>query len=591
MKANSIYYSVLRRAVATAALGLPLFFFAFQGVAQDSPLPEMATGKTEARDVAAKTQMVVSAHPLASRVGMDILQRGGTAADAGIAIQLALGLVEPQSSGIGGGAFALYYDARAGKLHSFDGRETAPESAGQYLFTDTDGKPMAFDKAAIGGRAVGVPGVPRLLETLHGRFGALSWRELFGPAITLAQNGFAVSPRLAAMLRAERDGFYADVQTKLVFYPDSSTPLRAGATLRNPDYARTLTVLALNGADAFYAGEIPAHIIELVRTNRASAGALTMEDFTHYKVIEREPVCGKYRGYSVCSMGEPSSGGLTLLQILGMVSRFDLKEWGPDDPRTWHVLAEASRLAFADRNFYMADRDKVTTPGALLIHPDYIGMRSRLINPQRAMPGAVAGTPPGWEGLQTGKGDGSVKPPGTSHITVVDRYGNMLSMTTSIEQAFGSRLMSGGFLLNNQLTDFSFTPSENGMAVQNRVEGGKRPRSSMTPVIVFDPLGRPVMALGSAGGSAIIGYVAQRVIAVIDWDMSPARALAMPNIIHRGQRIEAEPDAPVSAAQMEAFGHPVDFRELNSGLTMIQWRGGQWVGAADPRREGIALGQ
>ena len=566
-----------------AVLACALFFVCFQAVAQE-PLPEMATGKRPSVEVTGQQYMVVSAHPLASRIGNEILSRGGTAADAGIAVQLALGLVEPQSSGLGGGAFALYYDAQAKRLHTLDGRETAPASVGRYLFRGKDGKPMDFDDASIGGRAVGVPGVPRLLEILHQKFGKLSWREIFTPAIALSQEGFEVTPRLAAMLRADRDNFYADVKTKLVFYPDSSTPLRAGQRLRNPDYTETLANMATQGANYFYEGEMPEKIVGLLRTNRASVGNMTLEDFSAYRVIERQPVCGTYRGYTVCSMGEPSSGGIALLQILGMVSRFDLNGWGKDDPRSWHVIAEASRLAFADRNAYAADPDHVRTPGMRLIDPDYLAARGALINEGAALRHVVAGTPPGWALPE--QSDNAVGAPGTSHITIVDGYGNILSMTTSIERAFGSHLMVGGVLLNSQLTDFSF---EEGMA--NSPAGGKRPRSSMTPVIIFDLAGNPVYALGSAGGSAIIGYVAQRVIGLLDWDMTPAQAMAMPNIVHRGKVLEAEADAPITAAQMAGFGHPMETRDLNSGLTVVRLKGGQITGAADPRREGVAIGR
>ncbi len=590
MKAISTYYSMFRGLGRITVLTLLLFIVSFQSLAQDSPLPELATGKAKATEAIAQHYMVVSAHPLASRIGSEILQRGGSAADAGIAVQLALGLVEPQSSGLGGGAFALYYDAAQKKLYSFDGRETAPMSAGKYLFIDDDGKPMSFAKASIGGRAVGVPGVPRLLETLHKNFSRLSWREVFSPVIGLSQSGFEVSPRLAALLRAERNNFYADVPTKLVFYPDSSTPLRSGERLRNTDYTQTLTLMALNGADAFYKGDLPEKIIEKLRTNRASISGITTEDFESYTVKERDPVCGQYRGYKICSMGEPSSGGLTLLQMLGLLEGFDLKSWGKDNPKSWHVIAEASRLAFADRNLYMADPDKVSTPGVRLIDPTYIQQRRALINPETALRQIDAGTPPGWSAPAPIKGDGSIKPPGTSHITIVDGYGNILSMTTSIEQAFGSHIMVGGVLLNNQLTDFSFTPEVNGAPVLNRVEGGKRPRSSMAPVIIFDPSGAPVYALGSAGGSAIIGYVAQRVIGLIDWGLSPQQAMAMPNIIHRGNALEAESDAPITQKEMSVFGHPLEITDLNSGLTMIELKNGKLIGAADPRREGVALG-
>lgn len=594
MKVISIYYTRFRHGVSISAVVLMGFFVCFQAVAREqalSPLPEMATGKAVASEVTGSRFMVASAHPVATQIGYEVLERGGSAADAGIAVQLALGMVEPQSSGLGGGAFALYYDAKSSKLTTLDGRETAPASAGKYLFIDDDGKPMDFDKASLGGRAVGVPGAPRLLEALHKQFGRLTWRELFNQPIALARDGFTVTPRLEKLLLAERRRFYADIPTKLIFYPDSSTPIEAGARLRNPDYAQTLTALAMNGADAFYRGDIPETIMEKLRDNRASVSPMVIEDFAGYEVKERPPVCGFYRLYKICSMGEPSSGGLTLIQMLGMLERFDLKTWGKANPKSWHVIAEASRLAFADRNLYMADPDKVSTPGIKLLDADYLKRRSALINPDAALKTISAGTPPGWAAPIPQKADDSIKPPGTSHITIVDGEGNILSMTTSIEQAFGSHIMVKGFFLNSQLTDFAFKPEIDGVPVANKVEGGKRPRSSMTPVIIFDPSGKPVLALGSAGGSAIIGYVLERIIGVIDWGLTPAQALDMPNIIHRGNALEAEEGAPITKDQMAALGHPLETKDLNSGLTMIKIEPGKLTGAADPRRDGTAKGQ
>lgn len=568
-----------------------LFFYANQGFAQDvmRPAPEVATGFSDVKSARGKDFMVVSAHPLATKIGYDILQKGGSAADAGIAVQLALGLVEPQSSGLGGGAFALYYDAAGNKLYSYDARETAPASVGGHLFTGEDGKPLGFYEAAIGGRSVGVPGVPRLLEILHKDFGKMGWRELFNQPIALADNGFTVTPRLEKLLRAERGRWHADVKTKLVFYPDSSNPLQAGEVYRNKDYAQTLRLMAQQGADVIYKGDMASKMIALLRENRASVGSMTIEDLAGYQVKKRDPVCGDYRGYKVCSVGEPSSGGLTLLQILGMAEHFSMRKMGPENPASWHVMAEASRLAFADRNLYMADPDFVRTPGAALIDPSYLYQRQAMIDTMQALKKAHPGTPPGWQSALASYNQPIEK--GTTHISIVDREGNILSMTSSIENAFGSRLMVGGFLLNNQLTDFSFVPEVKGKKVANQVAGGKRPRSSMTPVIVFDPSGRPFMVIGSAGGSAIIGYVAQRIIAAIDWGYDPAKALSMPNIIHRGYALEVENTDLINAALMKPYGHPVQVKELNSGLTMIERMGDYWIGAADPRREGLALGE
>jgi len=534
--------------------------------------------------------MAVSAHPEATKAAYEVLKNGGTAADAGIAAQLVLGLVEPQSSGLGGGAFALYYHAKAGKLVSLDGRETAPSLAGKHLFRGKDGKPMDFYEAAIGGRAVGVPGTVRLLETLHTRFGKQDWAGLFNPAITLAQDGFKVTPRLHQSLMREKKRFGIDVKTKLYFYPDAMFPVQMGQTLRNPDYAITLHDISKQGADAFYTGDIAQNIVVKVREVKDNPGLMAIEDLENYQVKDRPTVCGSYRGYKVCSMGQPSSGGLTLLMILGMLERFDLAQWGPDDPRSWHVIAEASRLAFADRNYYMADPDYIRTPGEALLDEGYLKERAELINLNGPIQRAMPGVPPGWDPDQKAP-DNIYKPPGTSHISIVDQYGNILSMTTSIETAFGSHVMVDGFLLNNQLTDFSFVPEVDGQPVANRADGGKRPRSSMAPTIVFDPEGKPFLVIGSAGGSRIIGYVLQRIISVIDWDMDIQSALDMPHVVHRGRNLEIERRAPYLRGPLEKLGHPVDVGEMNSGLTAIHIEDGLLIGAADPRREGTAQGE
>ncbi len=555
--------------------------------AQDRPLAPESAGAVQEVDFAIGSKiMAVTAHPDATKAAYDILSKGGTAADAGIAAQAVLGLVEPQSSGLGGGAFALYYNAADQILHSYDGRETAPETAGRYLF-QKDGKAMGFFEAAIGGRAVGVPGIPKLLETLHKNYGQMDWSTLFTPGIDLAEQGFIVTDRMHKMLIEERARFQADTKTFLHFYPDSQNPVAAGSKMNNPAYALTLKNIKNNKSTNFYNGEIALDIVEKAREYKS---LLSIEDFSNYEVKKRVPVCGFYRGYTICSMGQPSCGGLTLINALMILENFDLKSLGKDNPKSYHLIAEASRLAFSDRNHYMADPDFVQTPNTLLLQQDYISKRAALINPDKALMEIPHGVPAGWNDKKQ-MPDGTVKDSGTTHMSIMDQYGNILSMTSSIEYAFGAHIMTNGFLLNNQLTDFSFDASnEQGTLIANRVEGGKRPRSSMTPVIIFDPNGNPYMALGSAGGSRIIGYVLQRIIAAIDWDMDIQNAIAMPHVLHRGKKLEVEISGVDFAKPLKDFGHPVLVGDMNSGLTAIQIIGDLKVGAADPRRDGIAMG-
>lgn len=556
---------------------------------QELLAPESATGYQEKQAARGSQIMAVTAHPDATKVAYDILKAGGTAADAGIAAQMVLGLVEPQSSGIGGGGFALYYDAEKGHLVSLDGRETAPSVAGKHLFINEDGKSMKFYEAANGGRSVGVPGLLRMLEKLHEWQGRAAWRDLFLPAMRMAANGFTVSLRLEKMLNREKTRFDVDTKAQLYFYPDTKNPAKSGSVIRNVAYADSLQKIALQGADAFYQGDIADHIVAKVQENPTRKGLLSIEDMRSYKAIERESICGAYRGYRICSMNEPSSGGLTMLQTLGILENFDLTALGRKDPRTWHIISEASRLAFADRNRYIADPDFVVTPGSTLLDHAYLKERAALINPDHAMTEVTAGE---FVVEQAYAPDERTKNTGTTHISIRDRYGNILSMTTSIENAFGSRLMVDGFLLNNQLTDFSFKPNDkDGNPIANKVEGGKRPRSSMSPTIIFDPLGEPFMVIGSAGGSRIIGYVLQRIIAVIDWNMDLQSAMNMPNILHRGKKLEVESTALDYAEPLKNLGHAVLVGDMNSGMTGLHFKNGEIIGAADPRRDGIALGE
>lgn len=562
-----------------------------QIAAPANPEPATPVLQNIARTAYGMRIMAATAHPEATRAAYDVLKSGGSAADAAIAAQLVLGVVEPQSSGIGGGGFVLYYDARTKQVHSYDGRETAPSQAGQFLFRGKDGKPMEFYDAAIGGRSVGTPGMVRLLETVHKKFGVKPWQDLFTPAITLAENGFTVTPRLAAMIDADYNRLRNFVATQLYFMPDAVTPVDAGGKLINPPYARTLRRIATEGADAFYKGDIAERIVKEVREDYYNPGLLSLEDLAGYKVIERKTVCGYYRRHMICTMGEPSSGGLALLATLGMLEHFDLASQGPLSVKNWHLIAEASRLAFADRNYYIADPHYVQSPGERLIAPAYLAQRAALIHPDKPNGKVMPGTPPDWQKHLPAAEPAYPKPPGTTHISIVDAAGNIVSMTSSVEDSFGSRMMAEGFILNNQLTDFSFVPEVDGKPVANRVEGGKRPRSTMTPVIMFTPDGKPLLVIGSAGGSAIMGYVLERIIGIVDWRQDISGALAAPNVVHRGQEIELEQGAADLIEPLRAMGHPVRMTELNSGLTAIYFLGGVLTGAADPRREGTAMGE
>ncbi len=558
----------------------------------DTPLaPEISTGTYKSDAVSGQTVMAVTAHPEATKAAYDILNKGGTASDAAIAAQMVLGLVEPQSSGIGGGGFLLYYDAKKKHLVTLDGRETAPADAGEHLFIGTDGQPLKFYDAAIGGRAVGTPGLLRMLEKLHDWQGTMPWPNLMAPAIKLAQEGFVVTPRLNRMLKHEAERFHLDIKSQLYFYPDGSRAIAAGDVLTNKPYADSLRVIAHAGADAFYRGKLAEEIVSKVQKVSKNKGLLSIEDMKSYQAIEREALCGVYRNYQICSMNEPSSGGLTLLMILGMLENFDLRSMGADSPRAWHLIAEASRLAFADRHKYIADSDVVQTPGVALLDRDYLKSRARLIDVSKPLPEVQAGIPFGGTSEKHQGIDKKTKNTGTTHLSIVDQYGNIVSMTTSIENAFGSRLMVGGFLLNNQLTDFSFKSRDENRVIANKVEGNKRPRSSMSPVIIFDGEGNPVLVIGSAGGSRIIGYVLQRILSIIDWDMDIKSAIDAPHILHRGRKLEIETTGLDMAEPLKNIGHPVLVGPMNSGLTAIHFKNSEMIGVADPRREGVAAGK
>ena len=554
-----------------------------------SPAVAQALAAKEAGvPVEANTWMVAAANPHAVEAGAAVLRRGGTAADALVAVQAVLGLVEPQSSGLGGGAFLVWYDAETGQLTTLDGRETAPLAVTPRLFQNADGTPKKFFDAVVGGLSVGTPGTPALLQAAHTRWGALNWARLFDDAIALAEDGFAVSPRLAGLVARDAERLMRFDSTRAYFLP-GGTPITAGVTLRNADYADTLRLIAAHGAEGFYTGEIAADIVDVVQSAPGNPGVLSEVDLAIYQVKERAPVCAQYRGHDVCGMGPPSSGALTVGQILGMLNTHDLAALGPDSPDAWRLIGDASRLAFADRGRYMADSDFVPMPTAGLVAPSYLGERADLLRGDAALSDVAPGTP-SWDHARLWADDDSIELPSTSHITIVDAAGNVASMTTTIENAFGARLMVRGFLLNNELTDFSFRTHRDGVPIANRIEPGKRPRSSMAPTIVMKD-GAPVLAIGSPGGSRIIGYVAKSIIAWADWGMDVQQAVSLGHAVNRFGVFDLEEGSAMASldAPLTEMGFDVNIRGLNSGLHAIEI-GDTLKGGADPRREGIALG-
>jgi len=578
------------RSAGLVALGL--LFVPGAVLADDRPPPELPSGRSAPMPAfTADQQMIVTANPLATEAGRNVLAKGGSAVDAMIAAQFVLNLVEPQSSGIGGGAFLLHWDAAAGNLTSFDGRETAPAAATPDRFLGPDGQPMPFTDAVAGGHSVGVPGTLALLELAHRLHGKLPWPDLLAPAIRLAEEGFPISPRLAGAIADSSAGLAEFTEARAYFLEEDGTPRTAGSVLRNPAFARTLRRIAAAGSAPFYQGAIGQEIVAAVAGAARNPATLTMQDLADYRVVLRDPVCRPYRVYRVCGMGPPSSGGIAVLQILGLLEHFDMAGLGPTADGM-QVLAEASKLAFADRNLYLADSDFIQVPVRGLLDQAYLTARAQAIALDRSIAEAEAGNPP-WREATLLAPDESDKLPGTSQLVVVDAAGNAVSMTTTIESGFGSRLMAGGFLLNNELTDFAFAPEENGRPVANRLEPGKRPRSSMAPTIVFDQAGAPILLIGSPGGSQIIGYVAQALVAILDWGMAPQEAVAMGHVLSRNGPVELEAgtEAADFEAALRARGQEVQVKPLNSGLHAIRLGPTGLESGVDPRREGAAAGE
>jgi len=527
--------------------------------------------------------MISAANPHAARAGRDILQAGGSAIDAAIAATLVLNLVEPQSAGIGGGAFLLHYDSAGSSVAAYDGRETAPAAAGPGLFLKPDGSPMGFWEAVVGGRAVGAPGLLRLFEQAHADYGKLAWKMLFEPAIALAEEGFEVSPRLHALI--ERDEHLATFsETRRYFFDEDGVPRTVGYLLKNPAFAETLRTVAEEGASAFYEGEIAADIVATVQGIPDNPGKLTLEDLAGYEAKKRGVICAPYRRWRICGMPPPTSGGVAVLQTMGILSHFDLPP--PLSAQAVHLIAEASRLAFADRNQFLADSDFVEVPVIKLLDPGYLKRRAGEISPAKTLGTAEPGLP-----KQRAAMPRQTEPPSTTHLVVRDSTGNAVSLTASVENAFGSRVMVRGFLLNNQLTDFSFRPEVGGAPIANRVEPGKRPRSSMSPTLVFDDAGQFVMAIGSPGGSRIPAYVIKTLVGTLDWGLTVQEAIDLPNFANRNGATDLEEGTYLAdmASELEALGHSVKVRPLNSGLHGLMVTPDGLGGGADPRREGVVL--
>lgn len=596
----------LHLAALALACGLSTWLAGCAQPAVAPPQPEAASGFQAKPGWSFQRYAVAAANPLAAEAGAQILRDGGSAVDAAIAVQMVLTLVEPQSSGIGGGAFLLHWNGR--RVQAYDGRETAPAAVNERLFLDAEGQPLPFAQAVASGRSVGVPGVVPMLALAHRQHGRLPWPRLFTPAIALAESGFPISPRLHTLLAAET-ALPRDPLARAYFYRADGAPHPVGHVLRNPELVAVLREIATLGPIAMVEGPIARAMVDKVRNHPTLPGALTQDDLRRYQPREREALCHPLRagarGLRVCGFPPPSSGGIAVGQILGMLSRTpqalaSLRDGRPGSD--WlHAYTEASRLAFADRAQYLADPDFVPAPGGdwrSLLDPDYLNARADLIGPQR-MPQATPGRP-GGAALAFAP-MGPQPEGGTSHVGIVDAQGNMLAMTTTIESAFGSRLMvstdpsrAGGFLLNNQLTDFSFTPADaEGHPIANRVQPGKRPRSSMAPTLVFDAqTGAPIMSAGSPGGALIIHYTAKALWGALHWGMHPQAALDLPNFGTLGGPMLLEKDRfPTATVQaLQALGHTVQSGDMTSGAQALVRRNGRWLGGADPRREGVVAG-
>lgn len=536
--------------------------------------------------------IVVTSNPYASKAAAEILRNGGSAVDAAITAQFVLTLTQPQSTGIGGGAFMLYWDKNSGKLYALDGREKAPASASPQLFLNKDGQPRKFyPDAVVGGISVGVPGMMRFLEQAHKKFGKLEWSVLLEYPIRLAEEGFELSSALYRTL-----SFLPDLKkiepASSYFYKDNRngelTPLPIGTILTNAEYAKTLKRIAKFGPEELYSGKTANLIINAVNNSPFSPGLITLEDLANYTAVWRDPICGLYRKYKVCSMPPPTSGGITMLMMLKMLERFDIESEHPNSPNFIHLFSEAGSLAYADRDYYIADPDFVDIPVNGMLNEDYISERSKLIKKETSLRDRKPGKPKGYKKFSKNV---DISRPSTSHLVIVDNFGNSISLTSTIEGPFGSHLMAGGFMLNNELTDFSLIPKKNGLFVANRVEANKRPRSSMTPTIIFNPEGEIYALTGSPGGNSIIGYVTKSVMAMVDWDLSPQDTVSLPHFIRKGENTELERGTDIVRYKqfLEKKGHKVVIIPKVSGLQIIKKKNKGFIGGTDPRGEGLVI--
>lgn len=553
--------------------------------------PEANTGLYKKSQLSALEFMVVAANPYASEAGFNILQQGGSAIDAAIAVQLVLTLVEPQSSGIGGGAFILHWEEANKHLTTFDGRETAPENITSDLFLTSEGKPIPWREAIVGGRSVGVPGVLAALKKAHEQYGKLPWHKLFIDAISLAEDGFIVSPRLAKLVGLKLNPGMVQLPAIYQYFYPNNKPIQAGEVLKNPALAKVYKSLARQGIKPFYQGWLAQKITQAVQNSPIAPGKLTLKDMNTYQAIERDGVCGMYRVYRVCGMGPPSSGGISVIQILAQLAPFNLSQYTVNTLTSVHLFTQSSRLAFADRNRYIADSDQEIVPVAGLLSDTYLLKRAQQIHLHKDMGRALSGEPDKAPSRQI---DNAYEKPSTSHVSIIDAHGNAISMTTSIEMAFGSALMVEGFILNNQLTDFSFVPEKEGALVANRVAPLKRPRSSMAPMMVFNEDGSLKLVIGSPGGSRIINYVAQSLLGILEWDLSAQDAVNLPHVTNRNNVTTLEQSTSIALLKpaLEAIGHKVEIKGLNSGLHAIEVDNkGVMHAGVDQRREGLALGR
>ena len=544
----------------------------------------LCSASLSAQSHAETVAVATSADPRATEAGAFILAKGGSAADAAMAMMLALTVVEPQSSGIGGGGFLIHFDGDEGVLSTVNGRETAPAAAKPDRFMGPDGKPLGFMQAFPGGKSVGIPGNIRLAAMAHDKWGKLKWADLFAPAIRLAEDGFIVNQTLESRLKLIQPLWPRFAEAQSIYWVGGK-PVTAGMRINNPKLAATLKAIAKQGPDAFYTGKIGQSIVDAVTKTAVAPSDMTMSDLANYRAKEQAAVCAPYRVYVVCGMAPPSSGATTVLQILGTLERFDMGTMGKDNPQSWFLLGQAMQLAYADREKYLADDVFVDVPVAGLLDPAYLAERSALINPDKARTDYPAGNPPGAP-ARTAAISGEVT--GTTNFSAVDADGNIANMTSTIEGPFGSQLVAGGFFLNNELTDFTFAPEKDGAPVANRLVGGKRPLSSMSPTMVFDAEGRAVLTLGSAGGKRIIMHVTKTLVGVLDFGLPLAQAIKLPNIYFGGGDLLVEQNTSLAAMadQISAYGQPVKPGDEGSKVNGAQLVNGHWTGAADPRSEG-----